>query len=136
LDLYLIHRPAAMKRLLEAMEELYHQGKIKAIGVSNFEAPQLDDLIANAASNPPSINRNPRRFSGRQVTGILEATWRANWKPGAFCGRPSNGLFHHDTLATIERSTQTIAQVSLRWHFQEEYASPDPPRKRISAGKT
>src|ERR1700753_609705 len=47
LDLYLIHRPAGdIDGSWKAMEELYHAGKIKAIGVSNFTAAQLDELMA------------------------------------------------------------------------------------------
>ena len=49
LDLYLIHRPAGdIKGSWKAMEELYHQGRIKAIGVSNFDPAQLTDLIAKS----------------------------------------------------------------------------------------
>ena len=53
LDLYLIHRPAGdIQGSWKAMEELYHAGKIKAIGVSNFDSAQLDDLIANNEVKP------------------------------------------------------------------------------------
>ncbi len=53
LDLYLIHRPAGdIKGSWKAMEELYQAGKIKAIGVSNFEPAQLDDLMANSEVKP------------------------------------------------------------------------------------
>src|SRR5579872_1231172 len=53
LDLYLIHRPSGdVKGSWKAMEELHHQGKIKAIGVSNFEPAQLDDLMANSGVKP------------------------------------------------------------------------------------
>src|SRR5258708_38694389 len=54
LDLYLIHRPAGdIKGSWKAMEELYHAGKIKAIGVSNFDQLQLEDLIAGRDAKPP-----------------------------------------------------------------------------------
>src|ERR1035441_4046246 len=57
LDLYLIHRPAGdVKGSWKAMEELYHQGKIKAIGVSNFDPAQLEDLIASNDVKP-AINQ-------------------------------------------------------------------------------
>mgnify|MGYP000913058479 CR=1 FL=1 len=53
LDLYLIHRPRGdVKGSWKAMEELYNEGKIRAIGVSNFDSNQLDDLMSYAAIKP------------------------------------------------------------------------------------
>ena len=53
LDLYLIHRPRGdVKGTWKAMEELHKAGKIRAIGVSNFENSHLDDLIANFKIKP------------------------------------------------------------------------------------
>ena len=54
LDLYLIHRPSGgdWKGSWKAMEELYHDGKIKAIGMSNADFAQLDDLMANSEVKP------------------------------------------------------------------------------------
>jgi 2,5-diketo-D-gluconate reductase A len=52
-DLYLIHRPRGdIYGAWKAMEELYEEGKIRAIGVSNFESDQLESLIANAKIKP------------------------------------------------------------------------------------
>ena len=53
LDLYLIHRPRGdVKGSWKAMEELNAAGRIKAIGVSNFDEQQLKDLIANSKVKP------------------------------------------------------------------------------------
>src|SRR5690242_406111 len=54
LDLYLVHRPAGgdWKGSWKAMEELYHAGKIKAIGMSNADFAQMDDLMANSEVKP------------------------------------------------------------------------------------
>jgi 2,5-diketo-D-gluconate reductase A len=53
LDLYLIHRPRGdVKGSWKAMEELYAAGRIKAIGVSNFDESQLKDLIDNNKVKP------------------------------------------------------------------------------------
>jgi 2,5-diketo-D-gluconate reductase A len=57
LDLYLIHRPRGdVKGTWKAMEELYKENKIRAIGVSNFEPDQLKELIANSQVRP-TVNR-------------------------------------------------------------------------------
>lgn len=53
LDLYLIHRPRGdVKGSWKAMEELYKAGKIKAIGISNFDPAQLADLLSYAEVKP------------------------------------------------------------------------------------
>ncbi len=53
LDLYLIHRPRGdVKGSWKAMEDLYQDGKIRAIGVSNFESHHLDDLMSYAKVTP------------------------------------------------------------------------------------
>ena len=53
LDLYLIHRPRGdVKGSWQAMEDLYEEGKIKAIGLSNFEKDQMDELMEYARIKP------------------------------------------------------------------------------------
>ena len=53
LDLYLIHRPRGdVKGSWKAMEALYQEGKIRAIGLSNFEPEQIEELLAEASINP------------------------------------------------------------------------------------
>ncbi|RHZ37019.1 aldo/keto reductase [endosymbiont GvMRE of Glomus versiforme] len=54
LDLCLIHWPVPQKRLeaWKALEEAYREGKLKAIGVSNFEPKHLDELLANCEIKP------------------------------------------------------------------------------------
>jgi 2,5-diketo-D-gluconate reductase A len=121
LDLYLIHRPSGgdWKGSWKAMEELYHQGKIKAIGMSNADFAQLDDLMANYEVKP-AVNQiethaffqEGKAYDYLKQHGIqMEA-----WAPFAE-GR--HGLFTNDTLAAIARKhNKTVAQVCLRWHFQ------------------
>ncbi|MEI9963305.1 MAG: aldo/keto reductase [Limisphaerales bacterium] len=120
LDLYLIHRPAGdIKGSWKAMEELYHAGKIKAIGVSNFEPAQLDDLIANSEVKPAIHQIETHAFfqEGKSLEYLKQHGIQMQaWSPFAE-GR--HGLFTHDTLATIaKKHDKTVAQVCLRWHFQ------------------
>ena len=121
LDLYLIHRPSGgdWKGSWKAMEELYHQGKIKAIGMSNADFAQLDDLMANNEVKPAvhqiethAFFQQGKAYDYLKQHGIqMEA-----WAPFAE-GR--HGCFTNDTLAAIARKhNKTVAQVCLRWHFQ------------------
>lgn len=120
LDLYLIHRPRGdVKGSWKAMEELYQAGKIKAIGVSNFDASQLAELLSYAQVKP-AVNQiethvffqehKPYEDLKKKVVQ-MEA-----WSPFA-AGR--NGIFTNPTLAAIgKKHDKSIAQVCLRWHFQ------------------
>ena len=120
LDLYLIHRPRGdVKGSWKAMEELYAQGKIKAIGVSNFEPEQLTDLMAYAKIKP-AINQIETHvfFQEHKLYDALkkDVVQMEAWSPFA-AGR--NGIFSNQTLANIgKKYTKSIAQVCLRWHHQ------------------
>lgn len=120
LNLYLIHRPLGdYKGSWKAMEELYEAGKIKAIGVSNFEPEQLADLIKGSKIKPV-INQiethvffqEHSSYDALKKNGVqIEA-----WSPFA-AGR--NEIFSNTTLAEIgKKHKKSIAQVCLRWHFQ------------------
>lgn len=120
LDMYLIHRPRGdFKGSWKAMEELHEAGKIKAIGVSNFDPDQLAELMATAKIKPV-INQiethvffqEHNSYADLKKTSVqMEA-----WSPFA-AGR--NDIFSNPTLAAIgKKHTKSIAQVCLRWHFQ------------------
>jgi len=120
LDLYLIHRPRGdVKGAWKAMEELYKEGRIKAIGISNFEAHQIDELLSYATVKPAVNQIETHAFFQEEKArkelldyGIqMEA-----WSPFAE-GR--NGLFTNEVLAEVgKKYNKTNAQVSLRWHYQ------------------
>ncbi len=120
LDLYLIHRPRGdVKGSWKAMEELYKEGKIRAIGVSNFEPEQISELIANNTVRP-AVNQiethaffqQPNSYEFLKQNKVqMEA-----WSPFA---QGRNGLFTNPVLAAIgKKYNKTNAQVSLRWHYQ------------------
>ena len=120
LDLYLIHRPRGdVKGSWKAMEELFKEGKIRAIGVSNFEPDQLDDLMVYARIKP-AINQIETHVFFQQHNSYeflkkSEVQMEA-WSPFA-AGR--NGIFNNQTLADIgKKYNKSIAQVCLRWHYQ------------------
>ncbi|MBE7181401.1 MAG: aldo/keto reductase [Terriglobus roseus] len=120
LDLYLIHRPRGdVNGSWRAMEELNAAGKIRAIGLSNFDPAQYASLMS-AAKTKPAINQVETHpffqekdiYASCQANGVrMEA-----WAPFAE-GR--NGLFTNPVLEEIGRKhNKTVAQVVLRWHFQ------------------
>jgi len=120
LDLYLIHRPRGdVKGSWQAMEELCKAGKIRAIGVSNFEPEQLNELIAYAKIVPAINQIESHVFFQEEISYPFlnnSETQMEAWSPFA-AGR--NGIFSNQTLAIIGKKYQkSIAQVCLRWHFQ------------------
>ena len=120
LDLYLIHRPRGdVKGSWQAMEELVAAGKIRAIGVSNFDPEQLKELMSYAKI-VPAINQIETNvfLQEKDLYPFLKgsATQMEAWSPLA-AGR--SGIFSNPTLAAIGKKYQkSIAQVCLRWHFQ------------------
>ncbi len=120
LDLYLIHRPRGdIKGSWKAMEELYKEGKIKAIGVSNFEANHLDELMSYAKIKP-AVNQIETHafFQQEKAKGTLKkyGIQMEAWSPLA---QGRNGHFTNETLEAIgKKYNKTNAQVSLRWHYQ------------------
>lgn len=120
LDLYLYHRPRGdVKGSWKAMEELYGEGKIKAIGVSNFSPEQLAELMAYARIKPVINQIETHVFFQENI--LYEDLKKRDvqmeaWSPFA-AGR--NGIFTNETLAAIgKKYKKSIAQVVLRWHFQ------------------
>lgn len=120
LDLYLLHRPRGdVKGSWAALEELYKEGKIKAIGLSNFDRSQLDELMKYAKIKP-AINQIETHvfFQQQQAQDYLNELeiQMESWAPFA---QGRNGLFTNETLAKIGRKyNKTNAQVCLRWQFQ------------------
>lgn len=120
LDLYLIHRPRGdVKGSWKAMEELYKAGKIKAIGISNFDPAQVVDLLSYAQIKPV-INQIETHAYFQQANdyNVLKQhnIQMQAWAPFAE-GR--NGLFTNEVLTQIaKKHGKTTAQVSLRWHYQ------------------
>jgi 2,5-diketo-D-gluconate reductase A len=120
LDLYLIHRPRGdVKGSWRAMQELNAEGKIRAIGVSNFNPAQLASLTEGATTLPVinQVETHPffqekAEFASLKTVGVsMEA-----WAPFAE-GR--GGMFTNPVLQRIAtKHGKTVAQVILRWHYQ------------------
>lgn len=119
-DLYLIHRPHGdVKGSWKAMEELYKAGKIKAIGVSNFDSSQLANLMSYAEIQPAinQIEVNPF-FQQDELQKETEkhGVKVEAWSPFA---QGRKDLFSNSVLVEIgKKHNKTAAQVTLRWLLQ------------------
>ena len=129
IDLYLIHQPFGdYYGAWRAMERLYREGAVRAIGVSNFTPERLVDLYMNQEVKPmvnqieihPFFQQNTA-LRVMEDYGVVPQAW------GPF-SEAQKDIFHHKTLAKIAgRHGKTTAQVILRWHLQRNIpAIPKP----------
>ncbi len=119
LDMYLVHWPVKGKYIdtWKALEKLYQEGTIKAIGVSNFQIHHLEDLFTHANEKPvlnqielhPLLTQEKVRAFCKENDIAVEA-----WSPIA-----RGKLVDDPTLLSIaEKYEKTSTQVILRWHLQ------------------
>jgi len=122
IDLYLIHQPFGdIYGAWHAMEELYEQGKIKAIGVSNFQPDRLADLMAFNKIKPAvnQIEVNPFNQQLHAVPWMQSKTIQPEaWAPFA---EGKNDIFNHPVLTAIgNKYNKSVGQVILRWLMQRQ----------------
>ncbi len=119
-DLYLIHQPFGdVYGSWRALERLNEEGRVRAIGVSNFHNDRLADLIAFNRVVPAvnQVETHPflQRFADQEFMAG-EGVQIESWAPFAE-GR--NNLFTNPTLSSIARAhDKSVAQVVLRWLIQ------------------
>lgn len=120
IDLYLIHQPMNdYYGSWRAMEELYEEGKVKAIGVCNFYPERLTDLCLNAKIKPMVNQVELHPFFAQ--TGALETMKEFGVQPEAWgpMAEGKHGIFTHPVLTKIGgKYGKTAAQVALRWNVQ------------------
>lgn len=122
LDLYLIHQPFGdVYGSWRAMEELYKEGRIRAIGVSNFQTDRIIDFIMHNEV-VPAINQIETHPYHQQIeahkflkeNGVQIESW------GPFA-EGKNDIFNNKTLVLIgEKYGKSVAQVILRWMIQRD----------------
>lgn len=123
LDMYLIHWPFGdFLGAWKALEELYNEGKIKAIGVCNFTVEKLEVLKANADILPvinqielhPIFQQKELQIYHRENNIITQP-----WSP---LGNGNKSLLENESLKKIaSKYDKTVAQIILRWHLQEGF---------------
>ena len=121
IDLVLLHQPFSdYYGAYKALEDLYHEGKIKAIGVSNFYPDRLSDICLFGRDVIPAVNQvevNPlnqqvKAQENMEKYGVhIEA-----WAP---FGEGKSGMFTNEVLVNIgKKYNKSSAQVILRWLIQ------------------
>ncbi len=120
IDLMLLHQPFNdYYGAWRALEELYEQGKLRAIGISNFYPDRMIDLASFSRIKPMVnqielhvLNQQNEAKAWAEKYGIqLEA-----WAP---FGEGRGGLFDNELIKAIgDKYSKTAAQVMLRWHLQ------------------
>ncbi len=119
-DLYLIHWPVdGFQDAWKDMEDLYHEGKIKAIGVSNFHPHHLQELAKTATVKPvidqleshPYMN-NQKVIDYCKENGIQPEVW------SPLGGKDAAPLADPKIGEIAEKYNKTPAQVIIRWHIQ------------------
>ncbi len=120
LDLILLHQPFAdYYGAYRALEELYEEGKVRAIGVSNFYPDRLVD-IASFAKIKPMVNQvETHPFQQQRTAKEYMDKYQVQIEAWAPFGEGRGGLFENPVLAEIgKKYGKTTAQVMLRWHLQ------------------
>jgi len=122
IDLYLIHQPFNdVYGAWRAMTELYKEGKIKAIGVSNFYPDRLVDFIMNNEV-VPAVNQVETHPFNQQVKAneIMKEYGVQIESRGPFA-EGKNGIFANEILSEIgKKYNKSVAQVILRWLIQRD----------------
>lgn len=122
LDLYLIHQPIGdVYDSWRAMEELYKEGKIRAIGISNFHPDRVIDLILHNEIIPAVNQIETHPFNQQIETQQFlhdNDVQIESWGPFA---EGKNDIFSNAVLKSIgEKYGKSIAQVILRWMIQRD----------------
>jgi len=131
IDLLLLHQPlpSSFDRTLDAyraLETLLHDGKVRAIGVSNFMPDHLDRLLAETAV-VPAVNQIEVHPYFQQTAlqrlnvehGILTQAWSPIGGITSYRGAERQTFDDPTLLEIAERHGKSAAQVMLRWHLQQ-----------------
>lgn len=120
LDLYLIHQPFGdVYGAWRAMEELYRVGKVRAIGVSNFQPDRLVDLILHNEVVPAVNQVETHPFCQQAEEAGIMARYGVQAEAWAPFAEGRNNLFGNEVLTDLAaKHRKSVAQVVLRWLIQ------------------
>lgn len=119
-DLYLIHQPFGdVYGSWRAMEELYREGAVRAIGVSNFQPDRLVDLILHNEVVPAVNQVETHPFCQQTEAAAVMASEGVQIESWAPFAEGRNNLFGNGTLVSLAaKYRKSVAQVILRWLIQ------------------
>ena len=117
LDLYLMHKPYGnYYAAWRAMERLYKEGRVRAIGVTSFSSERLQDLFLHNEIKPAVNQLETNPFFQQQAANAFlqqEGIQHEAWAPFA---EGKNGIFNHPVLKEIaSRHGKSVGAVILRW---------------------
>lgn len=120
IDLVLLHQPFSdYYGAWRALEELYAEGKLRAIGVSNFLPDRLVDLCSFARISPMVNQVETHPHNQQKVAHEWMTKYGVQHEAWAPFGEGRGGLFTDPVLEEIgKKYGKTTAQVMLRWHLQ------------------
>ena len=125
-DLLLIHQPGFDdKGLYQAMENYYKQGKLKAIGISNYYTKEAVDEVLCYAEIIPSVIQNENHIY-YQNTELQEYVKQygiiiESWYPFGGRGHTDENFNNEVIKELAKKYNKTSAQIILRWHLQAGY---------------
>ncbi len=141
IDLYLIHWPNPIKfrdcwakknsESWMAMEEAYDDGKLSAIGISNFCKRHIDPLL-DAAQIAPMVNQI-KLCPGQTQQELVEYSKSLGMVVEAYSPLGTGGIFNNDFMKQLsEKYERSIAQICIRWSLQQGYL---PLPKSVTADR-
>lgn len=121
IDLYLIHQPYGdYYGSWKALEKLYLDGKVKAIGVCNFSQERFVDLYLNSTIHPMINQIEIHPFYQQESTIELMRNYHCLNQAWGPLSEGQRDIFENQVLKEIsEKHNKTISQIILRWHFQK-----------------
>lgn len=107
------------------LEEAYRQGKVRALGISNFDnwPEAFNDIMENSEINPQMLQIECHPFAQRQETRELARQYDLQiecWYP---LGHADQRLLNNEVLSEIaDAHGKSVVQIILRWHIQEGFS--------------
>ena len=120
IDLMLLHQPFAdYYGAWRALEEMYEEGKLRAIGISNFYPDRMVDLASFARIRPMVNQLEVHPHYQQTVAKEWNEKYGLQLEAWAPFDRGNGGMFELSELKVIaDKHNKTVAQVILRWHLQ------------------
>ena len=130
-DLYLVHWPvsATRKETYRALEHLYREGRVRAIGVSNYLVPHLQDLLSYAEIIPAinQVELTPYLYNPETVALCKEVGIQIETYSPLIRGRKASDP---QLVAIAEKYNKTTYQILIRWALDHQFATIPKSSKR------